>query len=99
MLFGVTSTYYKLHGAANEIPRGISVPAFCVHTYFAPSGVYISGVSFAVERLRSHPARDGARGSAPFVSIHTVLELTWSSGLSTHKGVHIRLTPRGKYIV
>jgi hypothetical protein len=48
MLFGVTSTYYKLHGAANEIPRGISVPAFCVHTYFAPGGVYISGVSFAV---------------------------------------------------
>ena len=70
MLFGVTSK-----GAANEIPRGISVPAFCVHTYFAPGGVYISGVSFAVERLRSHPARDGARGSAPFVSFHTLLEL------------------------
>ena len=33
---------------------GISVPAFCVHTYFAPGG---------------------ARGSAPFVSIHTLLEL------------------------
>ncbi len=24
---------------SNEIPRGIMVPAFCVHTYFAPGGV------------------------------------------------------------
>ena len=58
-----------------RFPGGISVPAFCVHTYFAPGGV-----SFTVERLRSHPARVcswqrplrfdpytlGARGSVHF---------------------------------
>ena len=35
-----------------RFPGAISVPAFCVHTYFAPGGV-----SFTVEWLRSHPAR------------------------------------------
>jgi hypothetical protein len=35
-----------------RFPGEISVPAFCVHTYFAPGGV-----SFTVEWLRSHPAR------------------------------------------
>jgi hypothetical protein len=35
-----------------RFPGVITVPAFCVHTYFAPGGV-----SFTVERLWSHPAR------------------------------------------
>ena len=52
-----------------RFPGAISVPAFCVHTYFAPGGV-----SFTVAWLRSPPPAC-ARGSAPFVSIHTLLEL------------------------
>jgi len=35
-----------------RFPGVITVPAFCVHTYFAPGGV-----SFTVARLWSHPAR------------------------------------------
>ena len=53
----------------SSIP-GRLVPAFSVHTYFAPGDE-----SLTVERLRSHlPAC--ARSSAPIVSIHTLL---WSS--------------------
>ena len=64
-----------------RFPGEISVPAFCVHTYFAPGGV-----SFTVGwTLRSHPARVcswqrplrfdpytlGARGSVHVLNSHT----------------------------
>jgi hypothetical protein len=53
-----------------RFPGGIPMPAFCVHTYFAPGGV-----SFTVDLLRSRPPPACARDSTPFVSIHTLLEL------------------------